>query len=233
MIQVKHVFNEHKDEINIFYGFLEEIINHSGRLIIDPPMDVIKSIRVETTAVIKASFFLMLYNCVESTVVNCLTTILRTLKDEDCRYAELTDEVQKAILGAYECRVRECENKENLKEYLKQQVDFSTGLTSIEIDLKSLVGSTSQGTFSGSLDAREIRKIFGYIGIDLTSLTCDEMKLIKECRNKLAHGETSFQEYGCNLTLQYLQVSKDSTLTYLDRLINAVDAFLRQKSYRR
>lgn len=233
MIQVKHTFQEHKDEVNLFYEFLEEVVKHDARLVIDPPTNTIKKIKVETIAIAKASFFLMLYNCVESTVVNVFNTILRAMEEDGCKYADLREELQLATLAAYDYRTRETESKDNRNQRLKEQSDYASGLSVVHLDLKSLTSSSSQGNFSGSLDAREIKKLFSRIGMDLSSLNCDEMKKIKECRNKLAHGECSFQDYGRELTIQYIGVSKENTFTYLDGLIQIVDEFITKKQYRR
>ena len=233
MIHVKNTFREHPEEIELFYSFLEEVINHDARLIIDPPANLIKNIKIETVAVIKSSFFLMLYNCVESTVTNCLNTIIHTIESRECKYADMIEELQKASLAAYDYLVNESPSKEKREENLKKQTDFMTGLSVIDINVKSLVGSSSQATFSGNLDVREIRKLFNRIGLDLSTLKCDEMVKIKECRNKLAHGECSFQECGRDLTIQYLRVCKDNTLSFLDEMINKVIDYLDTEQYRR
>jgi len=232
MLQVKRTFQEHKDEINLFYDFLEEIVNHDARLVIDPPTNTIKVIKVETTAVAKASFFLMLYNCVESTVVNVFNTILRAMEEDGCRYTDLREELQLATLAAYNYRTRETESKDNRNQRLKEQSDYASGLSVVHLDIKSLTSSSSQGSFSGSLDAREIKKLFSRIGMDLSSLSCDEMKKIKDCRNKLAHGECSFHDYGRELTIHYIGVSKDRTFRYLDGLIQKTDEYITLKQYR-
>ena len=233
MISVKRIFQEHKDEIDLFYDFLNEIISHDARLIIDPPINSIENIKLETVAVAKSTFILMLYNCIESTAVNCLNTILRGIEDDGCKYADLVDKLQLASLAAYDYNVRECDSKDKRNELLKQQNDFQIGLTVCHLKIKSLMGSSSQGNFSGSLDAREIKKLFGRLGIDLSTLSCDEMKLVKDCRNKLAHGEVSFEDYGRTLTIQYLRVCKNNTLLFLEGLINRVDDYLLNKRYRR
>lgn len=233
MIQVRHVFQEHKEEINLFYSFLEDIISHDGRLIIDPPVDTIKVIKVDTTAILKSSFFLMLYNCVESTVVNCLNTIIREIKTNQCKYSDLTDFLQLAALAAYDYNVQQAETKDKRSEKLKEQNDFSTCQSIFNVDVKALTGSSSQGTFSGSLDAKEIRKLFERIGIDLTGITCSEMVKVKVCRNKLAHGEQSFQECCRNFSIQELKASKTNTLEYLEKLIDEVDNYIQTKNYKR
>ena len=158
MLQVRHVFQEHKQEINLFYSFLEDIINHDGRLVIDPPTDTVKAIKVDTTSILKSSFFLMLYNCVESTVVNCLNTIIREIKNNQCKYSDLTEIMQLTSLAAYDYNVQQAESKAKRSECLKKQIDFCTGLSVFNVGIKALTGSSSQGSFSGSLDPREIKK---------------------------------------------------------------------------
>lgn len=233
MITVRHNFQKQKEEIELFYNFLDEIINHDARLIIDPPNDTIKTIKVETIAITKSSFFLMLYNCVESTVANCLRAILREIESDGCKYNDLIDELQIASLAAFDYNVKKCESKDEKNKCMKQQIDFQTGFSVFHLDLKSLTASSSQGNFSGSLDAKEIRKIFSRLALDLSTMRCDELEQIKKCRNKLAHGEVSFEEYGRDHSIQYLQLSKDHTLTYLDDLISNVDHYLTSKGYRR
>ena len=181
----------------------------------------------------KSSFFLMLYNCVESTVVNCIRAILRVIESDGCKYNDLIDELQIASLAAYDYNVKKCESKDEKNKSLKQQIDFQTGLSVFHLDLRSLMSSSSQGNFSGSLDAKEIRKIFSLLALDLSTMRCDELVQVKNCRNKLAHGEVSFEDYGRNYSIKYLQVSKDHTLTYLNDLISNVDKYLTLKDYRR
>lgn len=233
MLQVRHVFQEHKQEINLFYSFLEDIIKHDGRLFIDPPTNTIKVIKIDTTSILKSSFFLMLYNCVESTIVNCLNTIIREIRVNQCKYSDLSEAMQLVSLAAYDYNIQQAENKEKRVECLKKQIDFSTGLSVFNVDVKALTGSSSQGTFSGSLDSREIRKLFGRIGLDLTDLTCVEMVKVRDCRNKLAHGEKSFQECCRDFTIQYIEASKNNTLTYLENLIDKVDIYIQTKSYKK
>ncbi len=232
MNSVVNAFKEHKGEINDFYCFLEKLISHGARLVEDTSTTPIP-IKVETTAIAKSSFILMLYNCIESTVVNSLNAIISAIKEDACRYSELVDPLQMAFLASYDYQLMECESKDERSKLLKKQADLITGVSGIDVDIKSLCGSSSQGNFSGSLDCRVIRHIFERLGINVSSLVCDEMKTIKDQRNKLAHGETSFQETGREFTIQYLKSSMDSVFSYFDSLIQLLDDYLRNKDYRR
>lgn len=234
MIQVKQTLNEHKEEICLFYSFLDDILSKDGRLLIDPPENTVQNIRVETMAILKASFLMMLYNCVESTVTNCLNAIIRSIHDEGCKYEELSEHLQQVATAAYAYRVNLCETRDKRNEKEKERNDFIIGLTPVVLDIKSMVGSSSQGTFSGSLDAREIRNLLcAKLGLDLTELTCNEMVKTRDVRNKLAHGEKSFQECGRDLSIQYLNVSKTNTLEYLDTLVSTVEDYVDKKSFKK
>ena len=59
------------------------------------------------------------------------------------------------------------------------------------------------------------------------------MVKVRNCRNKLAHGELSFQECCRDFSIQYVEVSKNNTLVYLEQLIDKVDNYIQAKSYRR
>lgn len=232
MIQIKQTFDEHKEEISLFYSFLDDIITKEGRLIINPPTNNVQNIKLETIAILKASFLMMLYNCVESTVVNCLNAIISSIHQEGCKYGELSDHLQRVAIAAYAYRANLCNNKDKRNEKEKERIDFLIGLTPVKLDVRSMVGSSSQGTFSGSLDAKEIRILFAKLGLNLAELTCDEMVRTRDVRNKLAHGEKSFQECGRDLSIQYLDVSKTNTLTYLDTLISKVEDYIDRKSFK-
>lgn len=233
MLQVRQTFQKHRDEINLYFDFLDKIIIHDGRLIIDPPTDTIVPITIDTTAIAKASFFMMLYNCVESTVGNCLKTLFKKIEEDDCKYADLIEPLQVAALAAYEYKINESDSKDNRAILLKQQTDFITGASVAKLDIKSVVRSSSQGSFSGSLDSHEIKKIFGRLGLALSGLSCPEMMTIKVGRNKLAHGELTFQEFGSTYPVQYLSVCKDNTLAYLNDLIIEVDDFIMNHGYKK
>lgn len=231
MIQVKQTLDEHKEEISLLYSFLDDIVTKDGRLIINPPTNTLQNIKLETIAILKASFLMMLYNCVESTVTNCLNAIIRSIHDEECKYCDLSDYLQRVAIAAYAYRANLCDSKDKRNEREKERNDFMTGLTPVMLDIKSMVGSSSQGTFSGSLDAKEIRSLFAKLGLDLSDLSCNEMVRTRDVRNKLAHGEKSFQECGRDLPIQYLNVSKTNTLTYLDTLVSKVEGYIDNKSF--
>ena len=83
---------------------------------------------------------------------------------------------------------------------------------------------------SGNLDAREIRKILQKYGLKFLN-ECPKLKLVKDYRNKLAHGEMSFEEVGRYLSFEELQVMLKETFSFMDAMINSVDEFIIKKKY--
>ncbi len=84
--------------------------------------------------------------------------------------------------------------------------------------------------YSGNLDARQIRNILLKYGINYTA-ECSELQSIKNNRNKLAHGEMSFEEVGRDLTIQYIEKLKDETFKFLTNMIPFIQEYLDDKRY--
>lgn len=90
--------------------------------------------------------------------------------------------------------------------------------------------------FSGNLDAREIRNIFkNKYGFKLNEneLNAPVLKRIREGRNKLAHGNISFEEYGRDLSIPDLLSMKDKVFKFIDALIVKVELYLSGKIYKK
>lgn len=62
---------------------------------------------------------------VESTVGNCLNTVIREMESECCKYGDLIEPIQVASLAAYDYKLMECDSKDRRGKLLKQQTDFA------------------------------------------------------------------------------------------------------------
>nr|WP_181410304.1 MAE_28990/MAE_18760 family HEPN-like nuclease [Pedobacter sp. BG5] len=82
------------------------------------------------------------------------------------------------------------------------------------------------------LDSKEIIKISEKYGIGF-DIKCDEIASVKSRRNKLAHGDISFEEQGRQDSIEYMIVLKDKTVEYLNEFILAVDYYITNSKYRR
>ena len=57
------------------------------------------------------------------------------------------------------------------------------------------------------------------------------METIKNKRNHLAHGDSTFSKIGKDFTVGELEDFKDETLAYLADVINKIEIFIVQKKY--
>ncbi|WP_298065460.1 MAE_28990/MAE_18760 family HEPN-like nuclease [uncultured Acinetobacter sp.] len=84
--------------------------------------------------------------------------------------------------------------------------------------------------YSGNLDSREARKVFKHYGINILKEE-GGLKTIKDGRNKLAHGELTFEEYGRTLTIQQLKDLKEKVFIYFDSLLSQVKEYIERENY--
>lgn len=86
--------------------------------------------------------------------------------------------------------------------------------------------------YSGNLDSREIISVLKKYGIDFEE-KASELKTIKDDRNKLAHGELTFEGVGRNLSLPQLRHMKEKTFRYMESVIDIMNAFIENEGYRK
>ena len=86
--------------------------------------------------------------------------------------------------------------------------------------------------YSGNLDTREILNVLRRYGINFEQ-RCSELKTIKDYRNKLAHGEESFEEVGRTLSVQQLQEMENRTFEYLEKMINEITKYLDEEKFKK
>lgn len=84
---------------------------------------------------------------------------------------------------------------------------------------------------SGNIDAHKIRQISNKIGLSIVS-NGSELEDIKNIRNKLAHGERTFNDIGKDITVNELNSIKEKTINYLDLFVNNVRRFIENKNFK-
>lgn len=81
--------------------------------------------------------------------------------------------------------------------------------------------------FSGNLDSRSIRTVSESLGISLPDNVKEPFLLIvKNSRNKLAHGETRFNNACQDITLKKMNDIRTNTQVFLESVILHYELFL-------
>lgn len=233
MQQVRQSYAEKVADINLYYTLLTNIIKREAQLIFPNEGNIRVNLDVKVSAILKSSANLQLYNLIESTISNCLVKIHSSFSDESIQYSNLSDEIQKLWVKFHYDYFRETSNEKDILHNLKVLIDtWITNTLPVTLTYKEFIKYNIGGNFSGNLDSKEIRKLSEKYGIDF-DLKCDEIGSVKSRRNKLAHGEVSFEEQGRQDSIEYMIVLKDKTIDFLDHFIQAVDDYVSNSKYRR
>lgn len=178
---------------------------------------------------LKANIVLMLYNAVESTLTKSLERVHEKIKEKGLRYSEVRGEIKKLMAVYYGYSMEKAANVKSAMDYALQLADFINGNVCFNITYKEM--AKKYPMYSGNLDAREITTVLKRYGI-IYNEKCSELKTIKDDRNKLAHGEDSFEEIGRNLSVPQLDEMAGRTFDYLKEMIKEIESYLLREKYR-
>lgn len=190
-----------------------------------------ETITVQQQRILYSSVYLQLYNLVESTVNQCLNAVTQSVINQSTNPGHLSGSLRREWVR-FMARTHTELNYENrlqgaleLYNHLVQILPIST----FEIE---------KGAGGGWTD-KEIEKISQRLGF---SLNIDPnvrqgikrqfrdgrtaLELIKQFRNKLAHGELSFAECGEGITVSDLRELTERTSSYLREVVACFKSFI-------
>ena len=168
------------------------------------------------TTIFKSSIMLMLYNEIEGTFSNILSELFDYIIDENIDFNLLHSKIKKIYLEYY------CKKTNN---NVAELMSFHDNEDLKNVDYLEL--NKYLKLYSGNLDARQIRDISKKIGVPISN-TVDGKKLVrvKNCRNKLAHGEESFQEVCRDFSEDDIEDIAKEVFAFLDMLISDYNNFI-------
>jgi CRISPR/Cas system-associated endoribonuclease Cas2 len=232
MQQVKQGFKDRVDEIDLYYKLLSNIITREAQLIFPSENNIRENFNVKISSMLKSSATLQLYNLVESTISKCLVEVHKAFTTDKLQYSELSDEIQKLWIGFHYDYFKKTSNEKDVLHNLKVLVDtWVKNHLPIDLTYEAFTKHNQGSNFSGNLDSKEIRKLAEKYGINF-NLECAEIRSVKSRRNKLAHGEVSFEEQGRVDSMHYMIQLKDKTVDFLRQFIKAVDDYIANKKYK-
>lgn len=221
MIATHEVFEDRKSEIEFYYSVMVDIDDDTKHTL--STIDNQRFFRI-----MKSNFLLMLYNLVEATFTTGMLEIYDQLKQENCSYESVIDEIQN-IWRDYK-----------VKEVYKPE----SGLTTYTNRVHQIVNDITQNTpmalskgmlgINGNLNAKQIKDICDRHRIRYR-VTDDQFVLerVKKKRNSLAHGDESFSRCARDLTLTDLEGIKDTVLLFISEILTGMDKYYDEKQYLR
>lgn len=177
---------------------------------------------------LRASLIIMLYNVVEFVITKCLSRIHSEFNKKNLQYHSCNHDVKQLLLRYYISIIKD-DDIEKSSESLLTLMEHLHNNEKINLSFEEF--SKKESLYSGNLDSRLINKIFSKYGLEL-NLECSELKTIKDIRNKLAHGEESFEEIGRNLTTQYLRNIAGKSFTFMESVMVLTSTYLNTEQYK-
>jgi MAE_28990/MAE_18760-like HEPN len=179
-----------------------------------------RALSVTTAATIKSVAVLMLYNAVEATVTLVLTRLHDAIRPH--KYVDLSPALRRLWVEYAFTNGAQKDQVLHADEIVAGSLTFPTfQMFTRKVNL-----------YSGNLDARKIDSLLEKYGAKkITARNRSCLLLIKNKRNKLAHGEQMFKESCRDLVPRELQQMKDGTFAVLTNLVDIVDGYISSQSH--
>lgn len=199
------IFNETRNVLKKRGEELDVMISNIGDL----------KVGVEYSAIEKSSIVMMIYNMIEGV----FSTLLQEVFDYAIQNYHNIEQYPKnflIIIANYHIKLINGDAKKLLKFENKNIIipQYTEYKKYIEF-------------YSGNLDAKKIREIANKFGVvKIVEKESDaHLVFIKKIRNNLAHGSVSYGEATRNKTDIEVKEIKNATVDYLNRVIQAFEAF--------
>lgn len=183
------------------------------------------------TQIFKSNAILILYNSIEGTIYKSLQFIIDTINDEMLGYQDVTKEIQQIWLNS-KFSVGTNLDEIEFEKIFKRMEELLNSKIQIDIDEFRV---RNKGYFGKSNinDSVVHEELFPKIGLSVSQkITESKLEEIKNKRNDLAHGNTSFAELGSETTFELLCKDKDGVFKYLDKYVGQISKYVENKKYK-
>ncbi|MGB0733147.1 MAG: MAE_28990/MAE_18760 family HEPN-like nuclease, partial [Pontibacterium sp.] len=172
---------------------------------------------------ITATAYLMIYNMVESTMTEAIDAVHQQLRQDNMTFSQLSEKLKEVCFKNFKSSIESTRERQNKGE------TFDSALV--------WLGYKKDNHWNGNIDARSIRTTAAKYGFNIapTDYTAtrhgESLLKVKTTRNKLAHGEVSFEECGQGTAIEELMEIHEQAVMYLSAVIDGIETYLDNKAY--
>ncbi len=226
MTRTRLLFDERKAEIEFYYSILKDLDEATGRI------NTLDNPRFER--ILKSNFLLMLYNFIEACITTAFIELYEGIEMQETTYQQLIEKVQRIWSDHKLSTASESTAKsQTYKKIVYDILDDVLASNHVEFnisDRQKFTKSIVQN--SGNLDARSIRTLLEKHNIDFEDKSEKaKIKIVREKRNMLAHGEESFGDSARDYTVSEFEDFKDEVLNFIDDVLQQIAVYQREKKY--
>ena len=178
-----------------------------------------------------SSVYLQLYNLVEATVSKCIEAVCTAVTNANCRPSDLSSELLKEWVR-YRAQTH---NDLSYDNRLNRCLDLCNHLIQTLPVTEFQIGKGGGGNWNDNEIFNLSKRIGCNLNISTPILTMVKQQIfdgdgalvkIVKLRNKLAHGDISFQECGANTTISDLRDIKERAVAYLTEVVNSFECYV-------
>lgn len=229
MISTRNLFALKSTELDLYYEFLAKSQRESAYIQTSRrPLRNAYVLDADLQAILKANFFLLLYNMIESVMKSAISEIYSVIINEGLPYSGLKDSVRELWIKKSIRDMKEA-SPNTYQDVVRDMIDHALRNSVMALDQEHT-------PISGNLDARKIREICDVFGISHTvarrARGGNKLLTVKNERNALAHGDKSFVECGRDYTVEDLKEIKNQTIWYMAGIIRNVSLYILTQKYK-
>lgn len=173
----------------------------------------------ELINILKSVIHLMNYNQVESTLTSGIELLYDRFADNCVGYSQLRAPIQKKILSTVH------KNSENIYNAVTNDINLNIPKASLKIK-KLFNGNITKDTFSEMRRDYGIRVQGGRYGGN-----AEDLEILRDTRNDLAHGNKSFSSHGRGDSLaEFLRISNNTSL-FMASTVITFDDYINNDKY--
>ncbi len=228
--EIIELLEERSVEIKRHLLFVEELLDSKAQYLArEKQGELIKvsdfEIKRGLVKTLSASSYLLIYNLIEAVMKNALDAVHKQLKSEELTFFDLSKSLQKICL----------------KDFNKFTANPEIVLDCGDIQLKDALtwlGYSARNHFNGNIDAKMIQKKardYGFKVAEHDKRLTDDGKFltnIRDNRNRLSHGDVSFETCGQEAAIETLIELHEQTVVYLRAVLDGVNTFLLAEGYK-
>lgn len=205
---MKLIRNDFKEEIKSAQAFFDSIENVED---------------IDIQHMMYSSMVLILYNIIESTTSKILTRLhdeIIVQHSNGLKYHDFIGNIRTVIY------------KSNCINQSGKKFNFND-LENLRIKTFDPISEYGKFNLNGNVDAKRIKDIFEEYGIsEIKCRICNKLFDLKSDRQKLAHGNQTFSEYGQRTSKEDIQRYLQSTKGTLFNALNNVESYINEKKFK-
>jgi hypothetical protein len=227
-VDINQAFDERLQEIEAYIGLLEAM---ERQLQVGPPHIGGSVITVQQQRIMYSAVYLQLYNLVEATATWCITAVAKAAASGEWKPSDLAVNLRREWVR----RVARTHQSLNEGHRLVTTLEFCDML----LKSQTIAPWEVEVGGGGNWDDWELESITERLGCELEISPAvrtaakrhvredkGALALVKFLRNKLAHGEMSFDQCGDGVTVADLKDIKDRTANYLREVVASFNRFI-------